>query len=220
MNREEQKKSMLSSVRNYLLTYRPNGLDKNDEKIIEVMSKIDRKFFVPKKLESEAYLDEALPTEKGQTISQPSTVTRMLSLLELKKGEEVLEIGTGSGWNASLIAEIIKPGKILTLDIFPELIEKAKGNIKNAGLKLRNLKIKKANFLELKEKFDKIIFTCGVAPEDESRIIKYAKEHLNNKGILLCPRQFGALIIIKKDEKGKLTKTQTKEEYVFVPLII
>ena len=214
---ENKKKEMLLSVRNYLLKF-----GKVDDNILKAISKIDRKIFMPEDKIEYAYLDEAIGIEKGQTISQPSTVARMLSLLELKKDDVVLEIGTGSGWNASLIAEIVKPCKVLSFDIHEELVRKAEKRIKNSGFKLKNLQIKLGNFRKLskKERFDKIIFTAGILEEQEEKIIKYAVEHLNNGGILICPKQSGSLMIIKKDKAGKITKAFSVEEYVFVPLLL
>jgi len=204
---------MLNSVGNYL-----SNFGENNKKILDAMKKIDRKNFMPAELKEQAYLDEAMPIGKGQTISQPSTVARMLQLLELKKGDIVLEIGAGSGWNAALIGYLIgKKGKIISLEIVEELLKKAKERIKK--LKLKNIEIKEQNFLKIKQKFDKIIFTAGISFNQERVIENFAQGHLKEKGILICPFQSGPLIIIKK-QKSKLSKDCTREEYRFVPLII
>lgn len=209
------KSGMILSVRAYVSRF-----GKVDSKVISAINKIDRKFFMPEEKIQYSYLDEAISIEAGQTISQPSTVARMLSLLKLKEGDKVLEIGAGSGWNACLIAEIAKKGKVLTLDIHKELIKKAKERQKKLGIK--NLEIKLGDFrkLKLSEKFDKIIFTCGISEEQENLIAKFAENHLNIDGILVCPMQAGPLIIISKNKEGKITKTYTSEEYVFVPLVL
>src|SRR3989338_4680223 len=107
------KLQMLQSVRNYLSLF-----GKPSEKILEAMEKIDRKNFMDKNKEI-AYEDTAIPIGYGQTISQPSTIARMLSLLNLKNTDEVLEIGTGSAWNSALIGYLSK--KVLTLEIVSEL---------------------------------------------------------------------------------------------------
>jgi len=207
------KKEMLESVSNYLSHFGPVN-----KKILEAMDKIDRKNFMSLGLKSQAYVDTAMPTEKGQTISQPSTVARMLQLLELKKGDSVLEVGAGSGWNAALIGFLVgEKGKVVGLEIFKELIKKAKERVKNQGLK--NIEIKQKDFLKITRKFDKIIFTAGILYPQETKIEEFAYEHLKNKGILVCPYRCGPLIIMKKQE-NKIKKTLTKEDYVFVPLII
>ncbi len=201
---------MIKSVRNYLS---PFGLV--DKKILDAIDKIDRIRFVLDDSKDKAYLDSAMPILKGQTISQPSTVARMISLLKLKKGDSVLDIGTGSGWNASLISYIVNPGRVLSLEIHKDLINNSRDNIKE--LNLENLEIKNKDFRKIKEKFDKIIFSAGILKKDI--IIDFAKTNLKENGILVCPYRSGPLIIIKKI-KSKIKKEYTKEEYVFVPLLL
>ena len=200
---------MFHSVKNYLSQF-----GKPDEEILQAIEKIDRKNFMEKN-KSFAYLDQAIPIGHGQTISQPSTVARMLSLLELKKTDEVLEIGTGSSWNATLLGYLSK--KVLTLEIVKELSEIAKEKMKK--LQIKNVEVKQKDFRLLKQKFNKIIFTAGISPEQEQLIENFAKNHLKENGILVCPYREGHLIILKK-KKTKIEKNYTKENYVFVPLIL
>ena len=111
---------MLDSVKHFL---EDADYSYDSSHILEAMTKIDRAFFADNK---SAYLDTALPIGQGQTISQPSTVARMLMLAKVKKGDKVLEIGAGSGWNACLLGYIVKPGEILSVDISEKLVENAK----------------------------------------------------------------------------------------------
>jgi len=205
------KKEMLESVRVYL-----SQLGRVDEQVLKAIEKIDRKSFMYENKEL-AYVDNAVPIGHGQTISQPSTVACMLSLLELKKGDNVLEIGTGSGWNASLIGFLVNPGKVLSLEVVKELAESAREKIKKQGLK--NIIVEEKDFRKLKTCFDKIIFTAGISQGKEKIIEEFAQKHLNENGILICPFQSGPLIILKKKD-GKIKKDYTKEEYVFVPLVL
>ena len=200
---------MLQSVKKYLSLF-----GEPDKKILKAIEKTDRKNFMEKN-KSFAYLDQAIPIGHGQTISQPSTVARMLSLLELKKTDEVLEIGTGSSWNATLLGYLSK--KVLTLEIVKELSEIAKEKMKK--LQIKNVEVKQKDFRLLKQKFNKIIFTAGISPEQEQLIENFAKNHLKENGILVCPYREGHLIILKK-KKTKIEKNYTKENYVFVPLIL
>ncbi len=208
MNKQE----LIKEVRSYLECFKK--INKKDEKILEAISKVDRKDFMPKNKEL-AYENEAIPIGYNQTISQPSTVARMLSLLELKKTDKVLEIGAGSLWNAALLSFLAR--KVTTLEILKPLVERAKKKIKK--LKLKNIIIKQQDFRKIKEKFNKIIFTAGITSEQDYIIENYAKTHLKNNGTLVCPHQSGPLIVIKK-EKNKLKIQYTKEHYVFVPLIL
>jgi len=200
---------MIESVKRYLFHFK-----EPDKKILNALEKIDRKNFMDFNKQS-AYEDEAIPIGQGQTVSQPSTVARMISLLELKKLDTVLEIGTGSAWNATLMAYLSK--KVVTYEIVEQLIQKAKKRLKK--LKIKNIEIRQGDFRKAKEKFDKIIFTAGVMKKDENKIDNFAKTHLKNNGILLCPFRSGPLIIIKK-KNNKIIKNYSQEEYGFVPLII
>jgi len=206
------KQQMLGSVRNYLLHFgrRPN------ERIIKAMEKIDRKNFMDEN-KNFAYVDSAIPIGYGQTISQPSTVAIMLTLLELKKGDSVLEVGTGSGWNAALISYLITPGNVQSLEVVHELAEKAREHIKRQGLE--NVVIKEDDFRKLKEKFDKIIFTAGISEEQEQEIEDFAQRTLKQNGILICPYQNGPLLILK-NKRGRIEESYTREGYIFVPLIL
>ena len=221
---------MLTSVYRYNSSF---PLNKNQEKLLErvlfAMSVIDRKYFAPK----DYYLDTALGIGSGQTISQPSTVARMLLLADLKQGDDFLEIGTGSGWNASLAAFLVYPGNVVSIERINALKEKALGNLNNIRDFLKEkkpeiyTKLKKINFIAenifvegkaWKKKYDKIMFTAGIEDEDEIKMEKIANSLLKDKGILICPHMSGPLLIYKK-EKGKIIRTLTKESYVFVPLL-
>jgi protein-L-isoaspartate(D-aspartate) O-methyltransferase len=203
------KKDMIESVKTYL-----SHFGEPDKRILNAIQEVDRKKFMEfnKQL---AYEDEAMPIGKGQTISQPSTVARMISLLELKKSDTILEIGTGSAWNAALMSQLSK--KVITYEIVKQLIDKAKKRMKK--LDIKNIEIRQGDFKKAKEKFDKITFTAGVIKKDENKIDKFAKTHLKNNGILVCPFRSGPLIIIKK-KNNRLIKNYSQEQYGFVPLIL
>ena len=103
------KLELIRKVKEYLSEFgEPN------QKVLEALKKVDRMDYMNTNKQL-AYENEAIPIGYGQTISQPSTVTRMISLLELKKSDKVLEIGTGSLWNAALMAYLAK--KVVTIEI-------------------------------------------------------------------------------------------------------
>ena len=104
--------------------------------IIRAFRKIKRKDFLPKGIKDLAELNEALPIGFGQTISQPLVVAFMLEKLQPSKGEKILDIGSGSGWTTSLLAEIVQgsakdghSGKVLAIEVIPELAEFGKNNV-------------------------------------------------------------------------------------------
>lgn len=92
---------------------------------------VDRKDFLRPDYQIEAYEDYALPTMSGQTISQPTTVAFMLELLDAQKGDTVLDIGSGTGWTSALLAHMVgDDGKVVGLEIRPELVDHSKENLK------------------------------------------------------------------------------------------
>lgn len=198
------------------------------DRISNAIKIIDRQFFVKNK--NEAYIDTALPIGYNQTISQPSTVARMLMLASLKSGNNLLELGSGSGWNASLAGFIVYPGRVTSMDIIPELIREARENLAKLKAHLKPKDRKRLSYVQFKnynilkgldkwqEKYNRIIITAGITREQESIIYQLADKTLSEKGILVCPHIHGPLIILEK-ENGKINKNTTIENYVFVPLI-
>ena len=102
--------------------------------IINAFEKVTREEFLPDNVAAYAYDDIALPIEDGSTISQPSTIAFMLSLLDPKQNQKVLEIGSGSGYALALISEIIKNGKIYGLEINQRLAVKSKKTLSSNSL--------------------------------------------------------------------------------------
>jgi len=104
----------------------------SNEDVLRVMREVPRHKFVPEELVSQAYADHPLPIGYGQTISQPYIVAWMTELLELKPGEKVLEIGTGSGYQAAVLAELDFVD-VFSIEIIPELAESAESHLKSLG---------------------------------------------------------------------------------------
>lgn len=103
------------------------------EKVLNAMNQVPRHFFVPKKLAYKAYSDHPLPIGEGQTISQPYIVALMTQCLELTGNERVLEIGTGSGYQAAILAKIAK--EVFTIEIREKLYQRTSRLIKNHDYK-------------------------------------------------------------------------------------
>lgn len=103
----------------------------SDERVLEAMGKVPREAFVLPERRAEAYDDRALPIGHGQTISQPTMVAIMLQELALKGTEKVLDIGTGSGYQAALLSELA--ASVVGVELIPELTERARRTLKELG---------------------------------------------------------------------------------------
>ncbi|RME83970.1 MAG: protein-L-isoaspartate(D-aspartate) O-methyltransferase [Caldilineae bacterium] len=110
-------------------TMRRRGL--KDERVLAVMAKVPRHEFVLPRYLDQAYDDHPLPIGYGQTISQPYIVALMTELLQLQPGDKVLEIGTGSGYQAAVLAELV--GEVWTIEIIPELSQQAAERFRRLG---------------------------------------------------------------------------------------
>ena len=107
------------------------GRDVEDERVLAAMARVQRELFVPAELASHAYEDAALPIGWGATISQPYMVARICEALALHGRERVLDVGTGSGYQAAVLAELAS--EVDTIERVPELAERARANLAAAG---------------------------------------------------------------------------------------
>jgi protein-L-isoaspartate(D-aspartate) O-methyltransferase len=107
------------------------GRDISDARVLTAMARVPRELFVPDDLRNRAYDDAALPIGAGQTISQPYMVARICETLALHGGERVLDVGTGSGYQAAVLAELA--GEVHTIERVPELAERARETLARAG---------------------------------------------------------------------------------------
>ena len=185
-----------------------------DSSVLSAIEKVPRERFVPKEFLEQSYDNYPLPIAGGQTISQPYTVALMLQALELKKGDKVFEIGTGSGWNAALISKIVgKEGVVYTTEIVPELIQSAKKNLKeykNVNL----LELDGSKGYEKESPYDKIIVTVA-CPDIPKPLIQQLKEN----GILVAPvgPQYSQIMVKLTKIRGKIER-ESLGNFVFVPL--
>jgi protein-L-isoaspartate(D-aspartate) O-methyltransferase len=102
-----------------------------DGRVLEAMARVPRELFVPESERGHAYADAALPIGHGQTISQPYMVARIAEALALRPGERVLDVGTGSGYQAAVLAEL--GAHVVTIERIPELAESARASLAAAG---------------------------------------------------------------------------------------
>lgn len=186
------------------------------KKVILAFSKVNRSKFIPKDMVDKSYEDTALPIGMGQTISQPSTIAMMFSLLELKKGQKILEIGSGCGYALALLSEIVgEKGKVFGVEIIKELAEISRKNLSN----YKNIKIYNASgFKGLKEhaKFNRILISAACR-----EIPKEVLLQLKNNGILVAPlgsRLEQSLVVIKR-VGNEFSTIKEIPGFVFVPFV-
>ncbi len=135
----------------------------DDAAVVAAMRRVPRHRFVPEALRDRAYENNALPIEEGQTISQPIIVAMMTELLEIDRGDRVLEVGTGSGYQAAILAELA--GEVFTIEIVPELGDAARRVLDALGYENIRYRIGDGFHGWPEEKpFDAIIVTA--APEE------------------------------------------------------
>ena len=189
--------------------------------IVSAFRKIKRADFVPEKIKKEQgenFINEynaPLPIGFGQTISQPLTVAFMLELLQPEEGNNILEIGSGSGWQTAMLCQIIgSEGFIHAIEFISELKEFGENNV--GKYKFNNVEFicgDGSKGLADKAPFDRII----AAASAEEKIPQVWKEQLKINGRLVAPAGNSIWLIIKKDEK----KFEEKEYpgFAFVPLV-
>ncbi len=185
------------------------------ERIKNAFLMVDRADFVPEEHRSKAYFDDPLPIGHAQTISAPSMVAIMLELLELFDGAKVLEIGTGSGYNACLM--VCAGAKVYTIERIPALRDMARRNMEKCPYRDRVILLlgDGSSGYAPEAPYDRIIVTCG-APE----VPKPLLEQLKEGGIMVIPvggTFFQELYVIKK-ENGKLKK-KIWGDVAFVPMV-
>ena len=201
-------------AREEMIRYQIKGRGIRDERVISAMSSIPREKFVLEGEKDNAYLDCPLAIGMGQTISQPFMLALMTQCLSLKGSETVLEVGTGSGYQAAILSKLAKI--VYTMERFSILTERAEKIFNELGIK--NVKVivgDGSEGLEEYSPYDGIIVTAG-APEIPKSLI----DQLGKKGRIVIPvgNSFSQDLLLGIKEKGKL-KISNYGGCVFVPLV-
>jgi protein-L-isoaspartate(D-aspartate) O-methyltransferase len=185
-----------------------------DEKVLAAIGRVPRHIFFDQALLSHAYEDKAFPIGEGQTISQPYTVAFQTEKLEVRPNDKVLEIGTGSGYQACVLMEL--GAVVYSIEYNKMLYEKTKKLLPQLGY--RNAFLSHGDGSKgfpAKAPFDRILVTAG-APV----VPKALTDQLNEGGILIIPvggRQFQRMLRIRK-VNGQLVEEKF-EDFAFVPLL-
>lgn len=190
----------------------PRGI--KDRRVLDAVRKVPRHLFVPPSLMENAYDDMALSIGEGQTISQPYMVAIMTELLELKGKEKVLEIGTGSGYQAAILSELAE--EVFTIERIPTLADETLRRLESLGFKNIHIVVGDGTKgLGEQAPFDRVIITAA-APAIPDVLVKQVKEN----GIIVAPvgERHSQFLVRGRVKNGVLI-----EDYgipcVFVPLI-
>ena len=183
-------------------------------KVLQALVKLPREEFVPKKYRNIAYEDTAISIGEGQTVSQPFTVAFMTDLLDLKGTERVLEIGTGSGYQAAILSFLVRD--VYTIERIKKMAERARNRFKK--LNIENIKIKTGQGEKgWKEHapFDAVIITANTREIPQTLF-----DQLKVEGKLIAPIGKGTSGVMTKfiKDKDKIRKTE-HGEFLFVPLV-
>ena len=182
--------------------------------VIAAMRAVPRELFIPQSVRSQAYEDHPLPIGFGQTISQPFMVGLMTELLEPNKNHRVLEIGTGSGYQAAILSGLV--GELYSIEIVPELARSAAETLRSLGL--LNVTVREGDGYRgwpEKAPFDGIILTA--APPEIPQVLL---EELKPGGRLIAPigERVQQLVVMQKSGDGKVT-TRSVLPVSFVPMV-
>ncbi len=170
--------------------------------------------FLPEDVADMAEYDTAIPIGYGQTNSQPYTVAKMLEWLQVETGDNILDVGSGSGWTTALLSHLTgKKGKVTAVEIVPELVEMGRNNC-------QRLNINNVSFHQAGKKFgwpkgapyDKILVSASKSSVPQELI-----DQLKTGGRMVIPN-LTSILVIDKDEQGKLQTTE-HPGFAFVPLL-
>ena len=196
------------------IEYYPH-LPVKDSAVLQAMRRVPRHVFIPEELQTFAYENRPLPIGYNQTISQPIIVAHMTELLELVKGHKVLEIGTGSGYQAAILAELCD--RVYSMEIIRPLGEAATVLLRELGY--HQIKVRIGNGYEgwpEQAPFDRMIVTC--APDN---IPEALLDQLAAGGRLIIPvgspQQTQYLVLVQKNKKGRIIR-EKQYPVRFVPM--
>jgi protein-L-isoaspartate(D-aspartate) O-methyltransferase len=189
------------------------GRGVRDPRVLEAMEKVRRHLFVPEALRAGAYADEPLPIGEGQTISQPYIVAYMTEQLGLRGGEKVLEVGTGSGYQTAILAEIA--GEVFTVELVEALSLRAREIL--GALGYANIRFRVgdgAKGWREEAPFDAIMVTAAAAA-----VPRTLEDQLGRSGVMVVPvgTDFQELLLVRKGPRGPLRKRLLAVR--FVPLV-
>lgn len=189
------------------MTTSPAALD-------EAFAAVPREGFLPGDQRQYAGLDRPLPIAAGQTNSQPSTVRRMLELLDVAPGHRVLDVGSGSGWTTALLGHLVGPsGEVVGVELEPSLAEWGAQNLREHDMSWASISRAQPDVLGRPDlaPFDRVLVSAGARTLPEPLV-----EQLGDGGVLVIPVSSQMLVVRRRPDGG--TDVERHGSYSFVPL--
>ena len=171
-----------------------------DEKVESALRNIPRHEFVPESELNRVYYNEPLSIMNGQTISQPGVVSQMTEWLDVKEGQKILEIGSGSGWQTAILSYLVGNGTVYSIERHPKLVEFAKSNLKKLGIKNVYVILDDGSIGYVqKSPYDRIIITAAC-----SEIPKPILDQLADGGLVVAPvgDSLQSLVLLQNTPSG------------------
>jgi protein-L-isoaspartate(D-aspartate) O-methyltransferase len=186
----------------------------HDPRVLEALASVPRDLFVPPDLRSESWENAPLPIPAGQTISQPLVVARMCELLELTPADRVLDVGTGSGYHAALLATLSR--WVWSIEVHEKLSRQARANLAEAGIENVTLVVGDGSRgLAEHAPYDAI----NVAAAAGAGIPRALVEQLADRGRLVAPVEDGEQRLVRLRRIGDRVERTDLERVRFVPLV-
>ncbi len=188
----------------------------NDDNVESAFRNIPRHEFVLKSELDRAYYNEPLSVMKNQTISQPGVVSRMTEWLDIKDGQKILEIGTGSAWQTAILSYLVETGTVYSVERHPELVKFARENLEKLGIDNVHVILGDGSLgYPQASPYDRIIITAAC-----TEIPLPLLEQLAENGLIIAPvgDSSQSLVLLKKTSEG-IIEIKNQSNYIFVPLL-
>jgi protein-L-isoaspartate(D-aspartate) O-methyltransferase len=199
-----------------LINYLKDSGFLNDDNVESAFRNIPRHEFVPQSELDRAYHNEPLSIMKNQTISQPGVVSRMTEWLDVKDGQKILEIGTGSAWQTAILSYLVGTGTVYSIERHSELVKFARENLEKLGIDNVHLILGDGSMgYPEKSPYDRIIITAAC-----TEIPLPLLEQLGENGLIIAPvgDASQSLVLLKKTSEG-IVEIKNQPNYIFVPLL-
>ncbi len=208
-------KKYQTALNDLIKTIKDSGFLTN-EKVESAFRNIPRhEFVVPSEL-ARAYYNEPLSIMNNQTISQPGVVSRMTEWLDIKAGQKILEIGTGSGWQTAILSYMVGNGTVYSIERHSELVNFARENLEKLGIDNVHVILGDGSLgYPEKSPYDRIIITAAC-----TEIPLPLLEQLDENGLIIAPvgDSSQSMILLKKIS-GEIVEIKNESNYIFVPLL-